>query len=144
MSEPTGRILHLRDLPGLFELDLLGDDKPSLIAGNAVLAEILSVGEHDANTSAAGRIEDDQLEELAEPARSLMDVALKLAVAVRVGHWTIDWERSGYAGQLGRLLASALADVLALRAAEHVLRRELARAADKAAGTRPAGEAADG
>jgi hypothetical protein len=134
MTEPTDRILHVRDLPGLYELDLLGRGEPSLLAGNSVLAELLCRTDDVVARDAAASVEFDQLHQVTEPADNLSQVIEKLAVAVRLAHWALDENESTYAAVLFRLISSALADVITLRAAEHTLRRELARAAEKATG----------
>ena len=118
-----------RDLP-LAEVDILGAfDDAEYISGNALLAELIGrrcgrEGQDDSPLDqAAGRFLLQQLGELAVPADGLADVALKLAWAVRMGHFVLD-DNGTYGDRTLRLLGSALSDVLLLRQAELVRRRE--------------------
>ena len=126
---PVAEYLYLRDLP-LAEVDILGDfDDGNYIAGNALLADLVCGrcdrdGQNDTLLDqAASRLHLEQLGELAAPASDLADVALKLAWAVRMGHFVLD-DNGTYGDRTLRLLGSTLSDVLLLRQAELVRRRE--------------------
>ena len=121
--------LFVRDLP-LAEVDILGGlDDGNRIAGNATLADL--VGRRCGRTGqdgtpldlAAGRLHLEQLGELTAPAYDLAGVALKLAWAVRAGQPVAAGNGAyGDAGMM--LLGTLLSDVLLLRQAELVRRRE--------------------
>ena len=114
-----------RDLP-VTELDILGTEAgPDRICGNAILAELtVHLRDEHAVPEREMAFEADQLAEMAAPASNLLKLTTKLAVAVRLGGWTLDSEPGTYGGMLSRILASALSDVIVLRQAE-MRRREL-------------------
>ena len=124
------------DLP-YAELDILGAAAGHL-AGEAVLADLTrgwcDAREEDgtlakADAAALDRFasagEDRLLGELACPARGLSEVALKLALALRVGWYDLRGA-STYGEAALLLLGTALSDVILLREAEARRRAKLA------------------
>ena len=122
MSRPA----LIQDLP-VAEVDILGaEDGRQTIFANAMLAELVTrtIDDPLEVQGVANDVEYDQLLELAAPAGDLLRVAHKLAAAVRLGEWCLERDAGTYDAALSRLLASILADVIALRQAE-LRRREL-------------------
>jgi hypothetical protein len=118
------KLILAQDLP-LAEIDILGaEDGSNFILGNAVLAELVGRITEGEKEQDASRLEDNQLGVLATPAGNLLQVAEKLAVAVRLGCWLLHPDQSTYDAALFHLLASTLSDVIVLRQAE-LRRREL-------------------
>jgi hypothetical protein len=125
MSRPA----MIQDLP-VAEADIIGaEDGRQTIFANAMLAELLTrtLDDDRETRGAASAVEYDQLLELAPPAGDLLRVAHKMAAAVRLGEWCLERDAGTYDAALSRLLASSLADVIALRQAE-LRRRELVEA----------------